>query len=48
MDILILIVPITLLICILAIAGIFWSLKSKQFDDLKGNAARILFDDEDK
>ncbi|MDX1949985.1 MAG: cbb3-type cytochrome oxidase assembly protein CcoS [Rickettsiales bacterium] len=46
MDILILIIPITLLICVLALLGVFWCLKSKQYEDLEGSAARIIFDDE--
>ncbi len=46
MDILILIIPITLAICIFAVIGVFWCLKSKQFEDLEGSAARIIFDDE--
>ncbi len=32
---------------VLLIGGIFWSIKSGQFDDLEGPAERILMDDDD-
>ena len=32
---------------VLIIAGVFWSIKSGQFDDLQGPAERILTDDDD-
>jgi cbb3-type cytochrome oxidase maturation protein len=48
MDSLLILVPITLILCALCIAGIFWCLKNKQYDDPKGDAARIIFDDEDE
>ncbi|MFP5409729.1 MAG: cbb3-type cytochrome oxidase assembly protein CcoS [Gammaproteobacteria bacterium] len=32
---------------LLIIAGVFWSIKSGQFDDLEGPAERILMDDDD-
>jgi cbb3-type cytochrome oxidase maturation protein len=32
---------------VLIIAGIFWSIRSGQFDDLEGPAERILLDDDD-
>ena len=31
----------------LIILGVFWSIRSGQFDDLEGPAARILMDDDD-
>ena len=31
----------------LIIAGVFWSIKSGQFDDMQGPAERILMDDDD-
>ncbi len=47
MDILLVLVPIALLLGVIAVAAFFWTLKSKQYDDLEGAAARILLDDED-
>jgi cbb3-type cytochrome oxidase maturation protein len=32
---------------LLIILGVFWSIKSGQFDDLQGPAERILMDDDD-
>ncbi|MDT3706826.1 MAG: cbb3-type cytochrome oxidase assembly protein CcoS [Thiobacillus sp.] len=32
---------------LLIVLGVFWSIKSGQFDDLEGPAARILMDDDD-
>lgn len=31
----------------LIVVGVFWSIKSGQFDDLEGPAERILMDDDD-
>ena len=47
MDILIYLIPITILISILGLLAFIWSLKNKQYDDLEGSANRILFDDMD-
>jgi len=32
---------------VLIVVGVFWSIKSGQFDDLEGPAERILMDDDD-
>lgn len=32
---------------VLIIAGVFWSIRSGQFDDMQGPAERILMDDDD-
>ncbi len=32
---------------ILLVVGIFWSIRSGQFDDMEGPAERILMDDDD-
>lgn len=32
---------------LLIVAGVLWSIKSGQFDDLEGPAERILMDDDD-
>ena len=46
MDILIYLIPITILISVLGLIAFIWSLKNKQYDDLEGSANRILFDDD--
>lgn len=32
---------------VLIIVGVFWSIRSGQFDDMQGPAERILMDDDD-
>ena len=46
MDILILLVPLSVVLALLIGAGFWWSVKSGQFDDLEGPAHRILADDD--
>lgn len=46
MDSLFILIPVTLFLCFLGIAGIFWSIRNKQYEDTEGDAARIIFDDE--
>ncbi len=47
MNILLLLIPAALALGGLGLAGFIWALKSGQFDDPDGAAARILLDDED-
>lgn len=46
MEALILLVPVSLLLGGLGLLGFLWALRSRQYDDLEGAAARILFDDQ--
>lgn len=46
MDILIYLIPIALFLGLIWLGAFLWSLKSGQYDDLEGDANRILFDDE--
>lgn len=46
MDILILLIPLSVVLALLIGAGFWWSVKSGQFDDLEGPAHRILADDD--
>jgi len=46
MTILIYLIPIALFLGSIGLIAFLWSLKTKQFDDLEGEANRILFDDE--
>jgi len=46
MDILILLIPMSVVLVLLVGAGFWWSVKSGQFDDLEGPAHRILADDD--
>ena len=45
MTILAYLIPAALLLGGLGLAAFLWSLRSGQYDDLEGAAARILFDD---
>jgi cbb3-type cytochrome oxidase maturation protein len=46
MDIMIFLIPAAVLMGCVGLLAFFWSLKSGQYDDLKGAAHRILLDDE--
>lgn len=45
MNALIFLIPVSLVLGGLGLAGFLWALRSRQYDDLDGAAARILFDD---
>lgn len=47
MNVLVILVPCSLILGIGALVGFVWTLQSKQYDDLEGDAARVLLDDED-
>ena len=46
MNVLVVLIPISLILGGLGLAAFLWAVKSDQFDDAQGNAARILLDDE--
>jgi cbb3-type cytochrome oxidase maturation protein len=46
MDILLLLIPLSVVLALLIGAGFWLSVKSGQFDDLEGPAHRILADDD--
>ena len=46
MDVLILLIPLSVVLALLIGAGFWWSVRSGQFDDLEGPAHRILADDD--
>ncbi|KIE05594.1 Nitrogen fixation protein FixS [Candidatus Jidaibacter acanthamoeba] len=47
MDVLIYLVPFTVLFSLIGLVALIWAIRSKQYDDMKGAAERILFDIED-
>ena len=47
MIILALLIPLTLLMGVIGLGAFFWSLDNGQYDDLEGDAERILLDDGD-
>ena len=46
MDVLIYLVPLALFMGLVGLAAFLWALRSGQYEDLDGAAARILFDDD--
>jgi cbb3-type cytochrome oxidase maturation protein len=46
MDILIYLIPVSLLLGLIGLVAFLWALRSRQYEDLEGAAARILFDDQ--
>lgn len=49
MGIMVLLIPVALLMATIGLCAFFWSLRSGQYEDLKGAANRILIpDDEDE
>lgn len=47
MNILVILIPVSLSLGALALAGFLWTLKSDQYSDIEGDAMRILEDDDD-
>lgn len=45
MSILTLLIPVTLIMGIIGLGAFFWSLRNGQYEDLAGDAERILFED---
>ncbi len=47
MDIILMLIPAALLISAAAFIVFYWSVKSDQYEDMEGEAYRILMDDDD-
>ena len=48
MDIILMLIPAALLISAAAFIVFYWSVKSDQYEDMDGEAHRILMDDDDE
>jgi cbb3-type cytochrome oxidase maturation protein len=48
MDSLYLLIPLAVILVGIAIALLFWAVKSGQYDDLETESRRILFDESDR
>lgn len=46
MDIIYYLIPMAVLIVAGIVGGLFWAIKSGQFDDMEGPAHRIIMDEE--
>lgn len=45
MNILVVLIPVSLILGAVGLVAFLWTVRSDQYDDDKGNAARILLDD---
>ena len=48
MNVLLLLIPVSLFLGGIGLAAFLWALRSRQYDDLEGDAARILFEEKDR
>ncbi len=48
MSVLVFLIPIALTLSLIGLGAFIWSLRTGQFDDLDGEALRILDDDDDR
>ena len=46
MNIILLLAPFSVLLGLMAVGAFLWTLRSGQYDDIEGSAARILIDDD--
>jgi len=46
MNVLVVLIPVSLILGGLGLIAFLWTLRSDQYDDSQGNAARILLDDD--
>lgn len=45
MDILLVLIPVSLVLGLIGLGGFLWALKNKQFEEDAANSTRILHDD---
>ena len=48
MNVLVILIPIALIMGGLGLWAFVWTVRSEQYDDAAGNAARILIDDDER
>ena len=48
MTILAILIPASLALGLIGLVAFLWALRSRQYEDLEGDAARILFDEQDR
>ena len=46
MNVLVILIPVSLILGEIGLVAFLWTVRSDQYDDDKGNAARILLDDD--
>lgn len=47
MNVLVILIPVSLILGAVGLVAFLWTIRSDQYDDAQGNAARILMDDQD-
>jgi len=47
MNVLLILIPVSIILGGLGLCGFLWTLRSGQYDDAEGSAARLLLDDDD-
>jgi cbb3-type cytochrome oxidase maturation protein len=47
MNVLLILIPVSIILGALGLCGFLWTLRSGQYDDAEGSAARLLLDDEE-
>jgi cbb3-type cytochrome oxidase maturation protein len=48
LSVLIFLIPITLILGFIGLLSFIWCIKNNQYQDLKGDSARILFDNQNE
>ena len=48
MNVLVVLIPISLILGSAGLIAFIWTVRSQQYDDDSGNAARILLDEDDR
>jgi cbb3-type cytochrome oxidase maturation protein len=44
MNIIVLLAPVSLILALCGLGAFWWTFKSRQYDDPKGDASRVLYD----
>lgn len=47
MNVLLILIPVSIILGGLGLCGFLWTLRSGQYDDAEGSAARLLLEDDD-
>lgn len=47
MDILLVLIPVSLVLSLIGLSAFLWALKNRQFEEDQAHATRILHDDDD-
>lgn len=47
MEVLVILIPVSLILAGAGLVGFFWTMRTRQYEDPDGDAARILTDDYD-